>query len=559
MIAFQLDHFIESLPKDPSLDEYPRAVPEALYSFVNPKKTKSALKIHLNSSLLKSLGIDEDDPDLIQQLTGNTISDHHIPFAMNYGGHQFGHWAGQLGDGRAIHLGGIKINGSTTDLNWNTPSDWAQIQLKGAGPTPYSRSADGLAVLRSSIREYLCSEAMYHLGVPTTRALSLCLSGDLVNRDMLYNGNPGLEQGAIVARVAPNFIRFGSFELPSSRGEIATLTTLVKQTIKYYYPNIQGPLKEATIDFFKQVCENTAKVIADWQRVGFVHGVLNTDNMSVLGLTIDYGPYGWMEPYDLDWTPNTTDAKENRYRFGNQHQVGLWNLYQLANALYPIVENAAPLEAALDHFKETYETTYAQMRKEKLGLHLSKDVALDALIEDLDPLLSLIETDMTLFYRELAFFKSAQFLEKIKTAELHSDSSNTKQANTIQTDLEKDNQWLFGSLIKAFYDPKALNGTVKNKWVLWLRSYAKIRLAQKSPDQVVIEKMNAVNPKYVLRNYMAQMAIEAAEKKDYSIINELFQLLQKPYEEQHELDKWYAKRPEWARNKIGCSQLSCSS
>jgi uncharacterized protein YdiU (UPF0061 family) len=400
---------------------------------------------------------------------------------------------------------------------------------------------------------------MYHLGVPTTRALSLCLSGDLVNRDMLYNGNPGLEQGAIVARVAPNFIRFGSFELPSSRGEIATLTTLVKQTIKYYYPNIQGPLKEATIDFFKKVCENTAKVIADWQRVGFVHGVLNTDNMSVLGLTIDYGPYGWMEPYDLDWTPNTTDAKESRYRFGNQHQVGLWNLYQLANALYPIVEDAAPLEAALDHFKETYETTYAQMRKEKLGLHLSKDVALDALIEDLDPLLSLIETDMTLFYRELAFFKSAQFLEKIKTAEPHSDFSSTNQVNIIQTDLEKDNQWLFGSLINAFYDPTALNGTVKNKWVLWLRSYAEIRLAQKSPDQVVIEKMNAVNPKYVLRNYMAQMAIEAAEKKDYSIINELFQLLQKPYEEQHELDKWYAKRPEWARNKIGCSQLSCSS
>ncbi|MBT7240389.1 MAG: hypothetical protein HN860_05200, partial [Flavobacteriaceae bacterium] len=151
------------------------------------------------------------------------------------------------------------------------------------------------------------------------------------------------------------------------------------------------------------------------------------------------------------------------------------------------------------------------------------------------------------------------FLEKIKTAELHSDSSDTKQANTIQTDLEKDNQWLFGSLIKVFYDPKALNGTVKNKWVLWLRSYAKIRLAQKSPDQVVIEKMNAVNPKYVLRNYMAQMAIEAAENSDYSIIEELFQLLQSPYEEQDEFNKWYAKRPEWARNKIGCSQLSCSS
>ena len=296
MIPFQSDHFIQSLPKDPSLDEYPRAVPEALYSFVRPKKTSLALKIHLNSNLLNSLGIDEDDPDLIQQLTGNTISEHHIPFAMNYGGHQFGHWAGQLGDGRAIHLGGILINGHTKELNWNTPSDWAQIQLKGAGPTPYSRSADGLAVLRSSIREYLCSEAMHHLGIPTTRALSLCLSGDLVNRDMLYNGNPSLEQGAIVARVAPNFIRFGSFELPSSRGEIATLTTLVKQTIKHYYPSIQSPLKEATAAFFKKVCDDTAKLIADWQRVGFVHGVLNTDNMSVLGLTIDYGPYGWMEP-----------------------------------------------------------------------------------------------------------------------------------------------------------------------------------------------------------------------------------------------------------------------
>lgn len=172
--------------------------------------------------------------------------------------------------------------------------------------------------------------------------------------------------------------------------------------------------------------------------------------MSVLGLTIDYGPYGWVEPYDLDWTPNTTDAKESRYRFGNQHHVGLWNLYQLANALYPIVEDAGPLEAALDHFKETYEITYAQIRKEKLGLHLSNDSALDTLIEDLDPLLSLIETDMTLFYRELALFKSDQFLDKIKTAALHSDSSSTTQANTIQTDLDKDNQWLFGSLIKAF-------------------------------------------------------------------------------------------------------------
>ena len=541
MIPFQPDPFIQSLPQDPSLDSYPRAVHQALYSFVNPKKTAAAKKVHLNTDLLKMLGIEQADQDLIPQLTGNIQSKEQLPFAMNYGGHQFGHWAGQLGDGRAIHLGGLQV---LENKLWKQGFSWAQIQLKGAGPTPYSRSADGLAVLRSSVREYLCSEAMHHLGIPTTRALSLCLSGDQVNRDLLYNGNPGLEPGAIVARVAPNFIRFGSFQLPASRGEINPLKILLKQTVKHYYPEIKAPLKEATSLFFKRVCEDTATLIAHWQRVGFVHGVLNTDNMSILGLTIDYGPYGWLEPYDLDWTPNTTDARESRYRFGNQHQVGLWNVYQLANALYPIVTDAAPLEAALDHYKETFENTYAQIRKEKLGLQHFKNKAIEGLIDRLDPLLSLIETDMTLFYRELSQFNPAIFLKRLE------DHKGGKALS---------DQSLFGPLFKAFYKADALKTHTKQQWLSWLEDYARMRDNQPTSQAEIASKMNVVNPKYVLRNYMAQMAIEAAEKEDYSLIEELFTLLQNPYEEQPAYEKWYAKRPEWARNKVGCSQLSCSS
>ncbi|MBG3852707.1 YdiU family protein, partial [Xanthomonas hortorum pv. carotae] len=228
------------------------------------------------------------------------------PWAVNYGGHQFGHWAGQLGDGRAISLGeAIGVDGGRYEL-----------QLKGAGPTPYSRGADGRAVLRSSIREFLCSEAMHHLGVPTTRALSLVTTGDAVVRDMFYDGRPQREPGAIVCRVAPSFIRFGNFELPSARGDSALLRQWADFTIARDFPELKGAGENLYAAWFAQVCERTAVMVAHWMRVGFVHGVMNTDNMSILGLTIDYGPYGWVDDYDPDWTPNTTDAQGRRYRFG---------------------------------------------------------------------------------------------------------------------------------------------------------------------------------------------------------------------------------------------------
>ncbi len=313
------------------------------------------------------------------------------PFATNYGGHQFGHWAGQLGDGRAISLGeAVLADGQRREL-----------QLKGAGPTPYSRSADGRAVLRSSIREFLCSEAMHHLGIPTTRALSLVGTGEGVVRDMFYDGHPELEPGAIVCRVAPSFLRFGHFELPSMRGDIDLLRKLADFCIARDFPDLQGRGEALYADWFAEVCERTARLVAGWMRVGFVHGVLNTDNMSILGLTIDYGPYGWIEAYDPDWTPNTTDAMGRRYRFGWQPRVAYWNLGQLARALSPLFADPAPLQAGLQRFGTAYAAADRDNTARKLGLAECRDGDVD-LIRDLHGLLHAHEVDMTLWFRALA-------------------------------------------------------------------------------------------------------------------------------------------------------------
>ncbi|MEY3421330.1 MAG: hypothetical protein RIR48_1622, partial [Bacteroidota bacterium] len=230
--------------------------------------------------------------EFCQIMAGNKLAEGSKPFAMCYGGHQFGNWAGQLGDGRAINLGEI-VNSNGSQQN---------LQLKGAGPTPYSRSADGLAVLRSSIREFLCSEAMYHLGVPTTRALALVLTGEEVRRDIMYDGNPAMEKGAVVCRVAPSFVRFGNFEILAARQDETLLKKTADYVLEHYYPYLKNDLNPY-LALFKEVVEKTCQMIVDWQRVGFVHGVMNTDNMSILGLTIDYGPYGWIDDYDPNWTP----------------------------------------------------------------------------------------------------------------------------------------------------------------------------------------------------------------------------------------------------------------
>ncbi len=410
----------------------------------------------------------------------------------------------------------------------NANGRWA-LQLKGSGETPYSRSADGLAVLRSSIREHLCSEAMFHLGVPSTRSLSLSLTGDDVLRDMLYDGNSAFEKGAVVCRTAPTFIRFGNFQIFASRGDKKNLQLLVDYTIRHFFPELGRPSKETYLAFFQAVSNRTLDMILHWQRVGFVHGVMNTDNMSILGLTIDFGPYGWLEGFDPHWTPNTTDRQNKRYRFGNQPTIALWNIYQLANALYLLIEETKPLEAILKKYQDDYHAAYPRMMRKKLGLEIEKDSDRE-LIKSLENTLQVQETDMTIFFRNLGK------IEKGKSPE---------HALSIVHD--------------AFYSTETFTDQKKHAWIEWFERYL-IRLSsEKATDLQRQTSMQAVNPKYVLRNYMAQLAIDDANKGQYALIHELYQLLKSPYAEQPDQERWFAKRPEWARHKVGCSMLSCSS
>jgi serine/tyrosine/threonine adenylyltransferase len=468
------------------------------------------------------LGIDDGDirtPRFAEIFGGNALDPGMEPFAANYGGHQFGHWAGQLGDGRAITLGEVV---DPAGQRW-------ELQLKGAGRTPYSRTADGRAVLRSSIREFLCSEAMHHLGVPTTRALSLVATGDQVLRDMFYDGRAALEPGAIVCRVAPSFIRFGNFELPASRGDLALLNRLVAFTIRRDYPELlaAGDAGDEAVraEWFGRVCERTARLMAEWMRVGFVHGVMNTDNMSILGLTIDYGPYGWIDDFDPDWTPNTTDAGGRRYRFGQQAQIAYWNLGRLGAALAPLFESKALLEEGLARYVGEFNAQSRRNVAAKLGLAEcgEEDVPL---MNELHGLLHEAEVDMTLFFRALA-------------------------------DVDLDSPGL-EPLRASFYDAVKMQRS-EAAFLDWLVRYV-ARVKQDAADPAERRaRMNRANPRYVLRNYLAQEAIDRAEQGDESGIGELLDVMRRPYDDEPGRERYAAKRPDWARDRAGCSMLSCSS
>ena len=513
------NRFSVQLPADSELSNITRQVHQACYSFVTPRIPSNPSWIHYSKEVGALIGITEEElqsEEYLNYLSGKTIIQDTKSYAMAYAGHQFGNWAGQLGDGRAINLTEVVSKGN-----------YFTLQLKGAGSTPYSRRADGLAVLRSSIREHLCSEAMHYLGIPTTRSLSLILTGDEVLRDMLYDGHPALEKGAVVCRVAPSFIRFGSFELFASRNDVKNLKLLTDFTIQHHFPDIKGLGKQQYIEFFQTIASTTLEMIVHWQRVGFVHGVMNTDNMSILGLTIDYGPYGWLEDYNPDWTPNTTDAEGRRYRFRNQPDIALWNLIQLGNALYPLIEDVPAMEAILNSYSHRFDAKFPVMMQEKLGLSLEYESDFQ---DELTTLLTTSETDMTIFYRNLA---------------------NVLKSDTPEIALSK--------IEYAFYQPDAIVATLKTTWLNWMELYLQKLNEEPISDADRKAKMNKVNPKYVLRNYMAQLAIDAAEKEDYTLIDELYELLKHPYDEQSRYEKWCVKRPEWARNKVGCSMLSCSS
>ena len=500
-----------------------RQVHGALYSITPPTPVPAPRLLAYSPEVAALLGVDAADiatPRFAQIFGGNELLQGMQPFAANYGGHQFGHWAGQLGDGRAITLGEtINAQGQ----RW-------ELQLKGAGPTPYSRTADGRAVLRSSIREFLCSEAMHHLGVPTTRALSLVATGEQVVRDMFYDGRPRAEPGAIVCRVAPSFIRFGNFELPASRGDEGLLKQLIDFTVRRDFPGLiadpTAPItQEIQAEWFAQVCERTAVMVAHWMRVGFVHGVMNTDNMSILGLTIDYGPYGWIDDFDMDWTPNTTDAAGRRYRFGQQPQVAYWNLTRLATALTSAFDSVEPLQAGLQRYIDTYTAADRDNTARKLGLAECLDTDVD-LMQSLQALLQTAEVDMTLFFRGL-----------------------------IELSLDAP---ALAPVEDAFYD-EAKRREYEPAFNDWLSKYA----ARVRDDRLTRDarraRMQAANPRYVLRNYLAQQVIDRAEQGDAAGIEELLDVLRRPYEDQPGREQFAARRPDWARHKAGCSMLSCSS
>lgn len=510
--------FSAELNLDTEKKNFTRQVNHSHFSLAGTELPSNPEWVHLSSSFLMDYKLEVGDKKkLLQQLSGAKPFNGFDSYAMCYGGHQFGHWAGQLGDGRAINIAEVVLDGKPLTL-----------QLKGAGPTPYSRRADGFAVLRSSIREYLCSEAMHHLGVPTTRALSLVKTGSLVTRDMLYDGNAKNELGAVVCRTSESFIRFGSFEIFASRGEKQELKQLVDYTIRNHFSELGEPSKTTYLSFFKKVVNRTKDLIVHWQRVGFVHGVMNTDNLSILGQTIDYGPYGWLENYDPDWTPNTTDLEHKRYRFGRQPNVALWNLTQLANALYPLIEEVEPLEKILQEYKRDYSLGFHKMMCDKLGLYVVEEVE-EGFISQLEGNMEKSQIDMTLFFRELSSEADLEF-------------------NSFWTIVEQTS-YLTVSDVKA----------QKTFWEMWFANYSEIIEKEKHSKEGRSKKMKSINPKYVLRNYMAQLAIDEAEKGNNDLVDELYQLLLKPYDDQPEKEKWYAKRPDWAMNKVGCSMLSCSS
>lgn len=434
--------------------------------------------------------------EFAQCFAGNRRLPGSEPLAMLYAGHQFGHYVHQLGDGRAILLGEVK----------NRRGEVWDLQLKGAGPTPYSRNGDGRAVLRSSIREYLCSEAMHGLGIPTTRALCVVGSDEEVYRETI-------ESAAVVTRIAESFVRFGSFEVFYYRKQYEQLTGLADYVIERHFPQLLSA-EDKYAGFLREVMVRTAHLMAQWQAVGFSHGVMNTDNMSILGLTFDYGPFGFMEAYEPGYICNHSD-QGGRYAFDQQPQIGQWNLSALAQALTPLV-TPGQAEEILEDYGDIFSERYVELMCGKLGV---KYAGLEdfALIQPLLEMMQASRVDYTNLFRSLGRFKMA-----------------TGENNSFLRD--------------QFIDRAAFDH--------WAESYRLRLQAEGVDDAMRKEAMDRVNPKYILRNYLAQIAISKAEKdRDFSEVDRLLSLLLNPFDEQPEMENYVAPAPEWAQHL----EISCSS
>ena len=505
--------FLKEFPGDFSRNQQQRQTPKVLFATTEIAGYENPELIIFNEKLSDEIGLGkiQNEQDLAF-LNASTLPENIKTYATAYAGHQFGNWAGQLGDGRAIFAGEIKNNqGKKTEIQW-----------KGAGATPYSRHADGRAVLRSSVREYLMSEALFHLKIPTTRALSLSFTGENVVRDMMYDGNAEYEKGAVMVRTAESFLRFGHFELISAQNEIETLRKLADFTIENYFPKIDLESPEKYADFFKEIANRTAKMIVEWFRVGFVHGVMNTDNMSVLGLTIDYGPFSFLDDYDLNFTPNTTDLPGRRYAFGNQGKIAQWNLWQLANALFPLIKDEKILEKTLNDFTEIFWEKHDKMMAEKFGF----DSVLESdgeFFTEAQQLLGDLRIDYTLFFNRLEELKEDSDLR------IHFQDACY-------------NPILEGQFLQ-------LENFIKN-----YKTRLKKNVISKTES---LELMKKTNPKFILRNYILFECIAELNEGKKDLFNKILQALENPYEEIFQ--EFSKKRPSIYDGQSGSSMLSCSS
>ena len=474
-------------------------LPDVFHSRLNPTPLPNSYLVSFNARAAELLNLDVAEverADFPEYFIGNRLLPGSEPLSMLYAGHQFGHFVPQLGDGRAILLGEIK----------NSAGEYWDIQLKGAGITPYSREGDGRAVLRSSIREYLCSEAMHSLGIPTSRALCIVGSDAEVYRETI-------ESAAVVTRLSPSHVRFGSFEVFAYRGQHEPIATLADYVIAKHFPEISGA-PDKYLRFLNEVITRTANLIAKWQAVGFAHGVMNTDNMSILGLTFDYGPFGFMETYDPGFICNHSDHG-GRYAFDRQPQIGLWNLACLAQALTPIIE-VEEAQEALGNYESAFFRHYTELIGKKLGLSsvLKEDAAL---VTSLLDMMRASQLDYTNLFRSLGRFKVAP------------DEKNSE-------------------LRDQFIDRSAFD--------VWADSYRARLQSEPGTDEERKARMDQVNPKYILRNSMAQSAIAMAEREhDFSEVNRLLALLERPFDEQPEMEDYAAPALEWARHVV----VSCSS
>ncbi|MEH3087604.1 MAG: YdiU family protein [Xylophilus ampelinus] len=471
------------------------ALGPAFFTRLRGRPVPAPYLVASSDPVARLLGLDPAAPGSpagLEVFSGNRAPAGADPLATVYSGHQFGVWAGQLGDGRALLLG-------ETDGGW-------EVQLKGAGPTPYSRMGDGRAVLRSSIREFLCSEAMHGLGIPTTRALCIVGSDLPVRRETT-------ETAAVVTRVAPSFLRFGHFEHFSSRGQLDELRALADHAIDRHYPECRaaGAAPGAPYAALLQaVADRTAALLAHWQAAGFCHGVMNTDNMSLLGLTIDYGPFQFLDAFDPGHICNHSDT-QGRYAFGKQPNVAYWNLFCLAQALHPLIGDEAATLAALEPYKHRFPEEFMARMRAKLGLADAREGDA-ALVESLLKLMAANRVDHTAFWRALSRHVAGDALDPVR-------------------DLVLD---------RPAFDA-------------WMLSYRE-RLPE-AGRALAGDSMLRTNPKFVLRNHLGQQAIEAAQRKDFGEVRTLLALLQSPYDEHPGREAYAALPPDWASS----IEISCSS